>query len=124
MHLVYQAAQKSSNIQIGRFNINPEDGTAFKNFNLDNTIIGNGDNQLMGVGTTKTDIIFNAGWSGIAACDCDRCNRQGAPVNVFRLSAQTGENIFNISVNGVNGIIEVPAGSYVGQPRRSPRNTD
>ena len=108
-------AQKSSNIQIGRFNINPEDGTAFKNFNLDNTIIGNGDNQLMGVGTTKTDIIFNAG-RGLAS---QPATATGATAkeplsNVFRLSAQTGENIFNISVNGVNGIIEVPAGSYVG----------
>ena len=108
-------AQKSSNIQIGRFNINPEDGTAFKNFNLDNTIIGNGDNQLMGVGTTKTDIIFNAG-RGLAS---QPATATGAAAkeplsNVFRLSARTGENIFNISVNGVNGIIEVPAGSYVG----------
>ena len=34
--------------------------------------------------------------------------------SVFKLSAQTGENVFNISVNGISGIIEVPAGSYVG----------
>ena len=107
--------QKSSNIQIGRYNINPVDGTAFKNFNLVGNIIGNGDNQLMGVGTTKTDIIFNAG-RGLASqpAVATGATAKEPLSNVFRLSAQTGENIFNISVNGVNGIIEVPAGSYVG----------
>ena len=33
---------------------------------------------------------------------------------VFRLNSTNGENIFNVSVNGINGIIEMPAGNYVG----------
>ena len=33
---------------------------------------------------------------------------------VFRLSSIGGENIFNVSINGINGIIEVPTGFYVG----------
>ena len=33
---------------------------------------------------------------------------------VFTLSSQIGENIFNVSVNGISGIITVPGGSYVG----------
>ena len=33
---------------------------------------------------------------------------------VFRLSNQNNENIFNVSVNGVPGIIEIPQGFYVG----------
>jgi flagellar hook protein FlgE len=33
---------------------------------------------------------------------------------VFRLSNQGNENIFNVSVNGVAGVIEVPQGFYVG----------
>ena len=33
---------------------------------------------------------------------------------MFRLSSTDGENIFNVSVNGINGVIEVPSGFYVG----------
>ena len=33
---------------------------------------------------------------------------------VFRLSNQGNENIFNVSVNGVAGVIEIPQGFYVG----------
>ena len=33
---------------------------------------------------------------------------------VFRLSNAGGENVFNVSVNGINGIIEIPTGFYVG----------
>ena len=30
------------------------------------------------------------------------------------MNSTNGENIFNVSVNGINGIIEMPAGNYVG----------
>ena len=33
---------------------------------------------------------------------------------VFRFSNQGNENIFNVSVNGVAGVIEIPQGFYVG----------
>ena len=107
--------QKNSNIQIGRYNINPADGSAFKTYTLDSTIIGSGDNQLMGVGATKTDIIFSAGRGLRSAAAIATGASANEPLsNVFQLSAQTGENVFNVSVNGINGVIRVPSGSYVG----------
>ena len=33
---------------------------------------------------------------------------------VFRLSSIEGDNRFNVSVNGINGVVEVPSGFYVG----------
>ena len=33
---------------------------------------------------------------------------------VFRLTANNNENIFNVSVNGIAGVIEIPPGNYVG----------
>ena len=33
---------------------------------------------------------------------------------VFRLSSIEGDNPFNVSVNGINGVVEVPSGFYVG----------
>ena len=66
--------QKASNIQIGRYAISDTDGTVVNNtFDLSQRTIGAGDNQLMGVGSTKTDIIFNNG-RGLASlpADCDK----------------------------------------------------
>ena len=34
--------------------------------------------------------------------------------DVFRLSSAEGDNRFNVSVNGINGVVEVPSGFYVG----------
>ena len=108
--------QIASNIQIGRYTISSEDGSAIKNINdPDATILGAGDNQLMGVGATKSDFIFTSG-RGLKAQPAIAIGASANEdlTNVFRLSAQTNENVFNVSVNGINGIIEVPAGSYVG----------
>jgi flagellar hook protein FlgE len=108
--------QKSSNIQVGRYTISNTDGTAIKTVpNPDATILGNGENQLMGLGPSKTDFIFTSG-RGLKA---QPAIASGATANedltqVFKLSAQTGENVFNVSVNGINGVIQVPPGSYVG----------
>ena len=33
---------------------------------------------------------------------------------VFRLSNTNNENVFNVSINGISGVIEVPTGFYVG----------
>ena len=33
---------------------------------------------------------------------------------VFRLGTDNNENIFNVSVNGINGLIEIPSQFYVG----------
>ncbi len=108
--------QKASNIQIGRYAISDTDGTVVNNtFDLSQRTIGAGDNQLMGVGSTKTDIIFSNG-RGLASLPAiaTSTTAQENLSEVFTLSSQIGENIFNVSVNGISGIITVPGGSYVG----------
>lgn len=109
-------SQKASNIQIGRRTLN-SDGTvdASEVINLDNRIIGSGENSVLGFGATKSDYLFSAG-RGLAAQAAVATGRaaQGDLTNVFRLTSSGGENIFNISVNGISGVIEVPAGNYVG----------
>ena len=108
--------QNASNIQVGRYSISDVDGSVINStFDLTQRTIGNGDNQLMGVGSTKTDIIFSSG-TGLAsqAAIASSTPAQEDLTNVFTLSGQIGENIFNVSVNGISGVIEVPSGSYVG----------
>ena len=69
----------------------------------------------MGVGITKSDAVFTAG-RGIAASAAQVVGAAAKEklTEVFRLSSIGGENIFNVSVNGINGVIEVPPGFYVG----------
>jgi flagellar hook protein FlgE len=109
-------SQKASNIQIGRRTLN-SDGTvdASEVINLENRIIGGGENSVLGFGVTKSDYLFNAG-RGLAAQSAIATGRaaQGDLTNVFRLTGNGGENIFNISVNGISGVIEIPPGNYVG----------
>lgn len=109
-------SQKASNIQIGRRTLN-NDGTvdASEIINLDNRVIGGGENSVFGFGVSKSDYLFNAG-RGLAAQSAVATGRaaQGDLTNVFRLTGNGGENIFNISVNGISGVIEIPAGNYVG----------
>jgi flagellar hook protein FlgE len=109
-------SQKASNIQIGRRTLNA-DGTvdASEVINLENRIIGGGENSVLGFGVTKSDYLFNSG-RGLAAQSAVATGRaaQGDLTNVFRLTGNGGENIFNISVNGISGVIEIPAGNYVG----------
>jgi len=110
------AFQRASNIQVGRRTLN-DDGTVDTSdpINLDTRIIGGGDNAVLGFGATKEGFLFSAG-RGLAAQAAVATGRaaQGDLTNVFRLSAIGGENIFNVSVNGISGIIEVPPGNYVG----------
>jgi len=108
--------QKASNIQVGRYFISETTGARVEQaYDVDGTIIGNGDNSLLGVGASKNDFLFTAG-TGLQA---ETAQAVGASANepltnVFKLSTQNGDNIFNVSVNGISGIIEVPATSYVG----------
>ena len=110
------AFQRASNIQVGRLTLN-DDGTVdtTETIYLENRIIGGGDNAVLGFGATKEGFLFSAG-RGLAAQAAVATGRaaQGDLTNVFRLSAIGGENIFNVSVNGISGIIEVPPGNYVG----------
>jgi flagellar hook protein FlgE len=108
--------QKASNIQVGRRTLN-SDGTVdtSETINPNNRVIGGGENSVFGFGVTKTDYLFSAG-RGLAAQAAIATGRaaQGDLTNVFRLTGNGGENIFNIAVNGISGVIEIPAGNYVG----------
>jgi flagellar hook protein FlgE len=68
----------------------------------------------MGVGAAKS-IFFQAG----RGLQSDPAVATGASANeplneIFAMSDITGDTTFNISVNGVAGIIKVPPGNYVG----------
>ena len=109
-------AQKASNIQIGRRNligngvIDPSEV-----IDLNNQIIGNGSNILMGFDSNSNDYLYTGG-TGLASDAAVAVGRaaQSDLTEVFRLNSTNGENVFNVSVNGINGIIEIPAGNYVG----------
>jgi flagellar hook protein FlgE len=110
--------QKSSNIQIGRRIISTDGGGAADQsevIDLDSRIIGGGDNALFGFGATKQDFSFQEG-RGLAAAPAISIGRaaQGDLTEVFRLTSSNNENRFNVSVNGIAGIIDIPAGNYVG----------
>ena len=108
--------QKASNIQIGRRNLI---GTGLVDpsevIDLNNQIIGNGSNVLMGFDANSNDYLYNGG-KGLASDPAIAIGRaaQSDLTEVFRLNSTNGENVFNVSVNGINGIIEIPAGNYVG----------
>ena len=102
--------QSASNIQVGRYTLSTADGSV-----TDTTTLDTGDNHLMGVGGSKADTNFTAA-KGLAA---SAASAVGASANddlteVFRLSSVDGDNRFNVSVNGINGVVEVPSGFYVG----------
>ena len=102
--------QSASNIEVGRYTLSTADGSV-----TDATNLRTGDNHLMGVGGTKADTNFTPP-KGLAA---SAASAVGASANddlteVFRLSSVDGDNRFNVSVNGINGVVEVPSGFYVG----------
>ena len=108
--------QKASNIQIGRRTILPGGNTdPSEAINLDTRIIGSGENALFGFGATRTDYVFAEG-RGLASEPAIASGRaaQSDLTEVFRLTATNNENIFNVSVNGIAGVIEIPPGNYVG----------
>ena len=102
-------AQKASNIQVGRYALDAT-GSA-----VDTQNYFSGDNNLLGVGATKTEAEFTAG-KGLSATPAIAVGATATePLNeVFRLSTTNGENIFNVSVNGISGVITIPPGFYVG----------
>jgi flagellar hook protein FlgE len=110
------AKQNASNIQVGRYAISEDTGARVAQpYDVDSTIIGNGDNSLFGLGKTKNGFLYVAG-TGLKATSAKAVGASANEplTNVFKLSNQNGDNIFNVSVNGITGIIEVPATSYVG----------
>ena len=104
------ADQSASNIAVGRYSLSTANGSV-----SDATSLDTGDNHLMGVGGSKQDTTFTEP-RGLASSAAQAI---GASANddlteVFRLSSIEGDNRFNVSVNGINGVVEVPSGFYVG----------
>ncbi|MDC0490299.1 flagellar hook-basal body complex protein [Paracoccaceae bacterium] len=108
--------QNASNIQVGRYSISETDGSVVNaSFDTATRYMGSGDNGLMGVGASKNDTVFETA-RGLAS---DPAQAFGAPATeplneIFNLSSAGNANVFNVSVNGISGIIEVPSGNYVG----------
>jgi flagellar hook protein FlgE len=104
------AQQKASGIVVGRYSLSEADGSV-----IDATDHFSGDNHLMSVGTSKNDVIATAG-TGLASTPAvsvgDAANED--LTSVFRMTNANGENVFNVSVNGISGVIEIPTGFYVG----------
>ena len=102
--------QKASGIVVGRYSLSEADGSV-----IDATDHFSGDNHLMSVGTSKNDAIATAG-TGLASTPAvsvgDAANED--LTSVFRMTNTNGENVFNVSVNGISGVIEIPTGFYVG----------
>ena len=108
--------QKASNIQIGRRTILSGGNTdPSETINLDARIIGSGENGLFGFGATRTNYAFEEG-RGLASQPAIAVGRaaQSDLTEVFRLTANNNENVFNVSVNGISGVIAIPPGNYVG----------
>ena len=108
--------QNASNIQVGRYSISATDGSVVNaTFDTATRFMGVGDNGLMGVGASKNDTVFETA-RGLAS---EPASATGAPATeplneIFNLSSAGNANVFNVSVNGISGIIEVPSGNYVG----------
>ena len=108
--------QNASNIQVGRYSISATDGSVVNSsFDTATRYMGTGDNGLMGVGASKNDTIFETA-RGLGS---QPARATGAPATeplneIFNLSSAGNANVFNVSVNGISGIIEVPSGNYVG----------
>ena len=103
-------AQSASNIEVGRYSLSADDGSV-----SDTNDHFSGDNHLMAVGISKSDAVFTAG-RGLAASPAVATGKAANDdlTDVFRLSSAEGDNRFNVSVNGINGVVEVPSGFYVG----------
>ena len=102
--------QKASAISVGRYSLSTDDGSV-----IDATDHFSGDNHLMSVGVSKNDAVISAG-KGLASSPAVSIGDAAIEdlTAVFRLTNTGGENVFNVSVNGISGVIEIPTGFYVG----------
>ena len=103
-------AQTASSIVVGRYLLSTTNGSV-----TDATDFFSGDNNLLGIGVTKTNAITTDA-KGLAAQPAQAIGASATEdlTQVFRLSNLGNENVFNVSVNGVAGVIEIPQGFYVG----------
>jgi flagellar hook protein FlgE len=110
--------QAPSNIQVGRYEIDSLTGlakTGDGTIDLASRVLASGGNSVMGVGSGMS-VGFVAG-TGLKS---QAAQAIGAPANdplnsepIF-LNSANNETIFNVSVNGVNAVINVPGGNYIG----------
>jgi flagellar hook protein FlgE len=113
-------AQRASNVQVGRRQITSPT-RATENVGLESVLpniatIGGGSNALLGFGQSVQDAVVFTAPRGLAAEPARAVGdtAQAPLTDVFRLSADNNENVFNISVNGISGVVTVPPGNYVG----------
>ena len=104
-------AQKPSTIQVGRYALNADGEVNAAN----QSDYFASDNNLIGVGASKTDAIATDG-TGLASSPAIAVGAAAKEslTDVFRLSSTANENVFNVSVNGINGVVTIPPGFYVG----------
>jgi flagellar hook protein FlgE len=111
-------AQKASNIQVGRYEIDPITKSARIQpgaVDLASRVLALGENDLMGVGGTK-NVSFAEG-TGLQSLPA---RAVGAPAtdplnsNPVFLNPANRETTFNVSVNGINAVIDIPGGNYIG----------
>lgn len=111
-------AQKASNIQVGRYEIDPTTKSAKIEpgaVDLASRVLAQGENDLMGVGGSKS-VSFAAG-TGLQSLPARAI---GAPAtdplnsNPVFLNPANRETTFNVSVNGINAVIDIPGGNYIG----------
>ena len=98
-------------IVVGRYALSTTNGSI-----TDATDFFSGDNNLLGIGAKQKQMLSKLMQKDLAAQPAQAIGASATEdlTQVFRLSNQNNENIFNVSVNGVAGIIEIPQGFYVG----------
>lgn len=110
--------QPASNIQVGRYEIDPATGqarTGDGTIDLASRVLARGESHVMGVGRGK-----NVGFTEGTGLKSEPARAVGSPAKdplnsepIF-LNPANKETTFNVSVNGVNAIIEIPGGNYIG----------
>jgi flagellar hook protein FlgE len=114
------AAQRASNVQVGRRLIAASErataDVAFESVPPSLSTIGAGSNALLGFGQAVQDAVVFTAPKGLASEPAQAIGdaAQAPLTDVFRLSGDNNENIFNISVNGISGVVAIPPGNYVG----------
>ena len=101
--------QKASFIQVGR--------TALTNDEIltsQSSADFLGDNLLMGIGASADTVFTNGTGLRSEPAISEGATAREDLTEVFRLGTDNNENIFNVSVNGINGLIEIPSQFYVG----------
>ncbi len=101
--------QKASFIQVGRTALTNEEILTSQS-----SADFLGDNLLMGIGDSADTVFTNGTGLRSEPAISEGATAREDLTEVFRLGTDNNENIFNVSVNGINGLIEIPSQFYVG----------